>query len=73
MAEKESVPESWVGQEVNVRYTDADAPRWIDCTVDEVGDLGVTVSAGGKTSFLPWSSVIKMDLGHSASVRVRGR
>lgn len=73
MAEKRTVPESWVGQEVNVRYADADTPRWLDCTVEDVGDLGVSVSAEGKTSFFPWSSVIKIDLGHSAPVRMRGR
>lgn len=65
MAENEPVPEAWVGQEVNVRYTDADVPRWLDCTVEEVGEQGVCVSTDEKTTFFPWSSVIKIDLGHS--------
>lgn len=73
MVEKSSVPEAWIGQEVNVRYVDADAPRWLDCTLDEVGEHGVCVSAGAKTSFFPWSSVIKIDLGHVAPARMRGR
>ncbi len=73
MAEKRPVPESWVGREVNVRYADADVPRWLDCMVDEVGEWGVTVSAERKTIFFPWGSVIKIDLGHSDPVRMRGR
>ena len=73
MAEKASVPDSWIGQEVNVRYVDADAPRWLDCTLGEVGEHGVCVSAGEKTSFFPWGSLIKIDLGHAAPSRMRGR
>ncbi|MGB3682942.1 MAG: hypothetical protein WA990_10710 [Rubrobacteraceae bacterium] len=63
-AEKTSVPEAWVGQEINVRYADADVPRWLDCTLDGAGAWGVVVSTGEKTSFFPWDSVIKIDLGH---------
>ena len=73
MAEKRSVPESWVGHEVNVRYTDADVPRWLDCTLDEVGEWGVCASTDEKTSFFPWGSVIKIDLGHSGPISMRGR
>ncbi len=73
MAEKASVPESWVGQEVNVRYVDADVPRWLDCTLSEVGEHGVCASTEDKTSFFPWSSLIKIDLGHAAPARMRGR
>ncbi len=69
MAERAPIPEAWVGREVNVRYADADVPRWLNCMVDEVGELGVSVSAEGKTSFFPWSSVVKIDLGHSDPVR----
>ena len=73
MAEKASVPEAWVGREVNVRYADADVPRWLDCTLDEVGVWGVGVSADEKTSFFPWGSIIKIDLGHGELVRGLGR
>lgn len=73
MTDKPAVPMAWVGREVNVRYVDADAPRWLDCTLDEVGEHGVCVSAGAKTSFFPWSSFIKMDLGHGDTVRRGGR
>lgn len=73
MAEKRPVPESWVGREVNVRYADADVPRWLDCTVEEMGDLGVSVSAEGRSTFFPWGSVIRIDLGHSEPLRMRGR
>lgn len=73
MAEKAPVPEAWVGQEVNVRYTDADVPRWLDCTLDEVGERGVCVSTDEKKSFFPWSNLVKIDLGHSDPVRMRRR
>jgi hypothetical protein len=73
MAERTSVPEAWVGQEVNVRYADADVPRWLDCTLEEVGEQGVCVSADEKTSFFPWSSIIKIDLGHSDPARMMRR
>ncbi|MGF1471268.1 MAG: hypothetical protein ACFB50_05920 [Rubrobacteraceae bacterium] len=74
MTEKRTVPEDWTGEEVNVRYTDADVPRWLDCTLDGVGEHGVYVSADGKTTFFPWSSIIKIDLGHSGPAgRLRGR
>lgn len=73
MTENKSVPEAWVGEEINVRYTDADVPRWLDCTLEEVGEQGLCVSTDDKTSFFPWSSVIKIDLGHSGPVSMRGR
>jgi hypothetical protein len=73
MAEKASVPEAWVGREVNVRYADADVPRWLDCTLDAVGEQGVCVSADDKTSFFPWSSLVKIDLGHSDPARMMRR
>lgn len=73
MAGGESVPEAWVGREVNVRYTDADVPRWLDCTMEEVNVLGVSVSAEGRTTFFPWSSIVKIDLGHGDPVRMRRR
>lgn len=64
-AEKRSVPEVWVGQEVNVRYADADIPRWLDCTLNGVDERGVHASTDDKDTFFPWNSIIKIDLGHS--------
>lgn len=60
---KSLVPESWVGRQVHIRYSDADVPRWIDCTLEEAGEYGVVAVSDEKTTFFPWSSVIKMDLG----------
>lgn len=71
MAESSPVPEAWIGREVHLRYIDADAPRSLDCTLTEVGDRGVCVTAGDETSFFPWSSVIRLDLGHSRLARGR--
>jgi hypothetical protein len=68
MAETAPVPESWVGQEVNLRYVDADAPRSLDCTIREVNDWGVCV-AGERASFFAWSSIVRIDFGHSHPAR----
>jgi hypothetical protein len=68
MAETTSVPQAWVGQEVHLRYVDADAPRSLDCTITEVNDQGVCVAAE-RTSFFTWSSIVRIDLGHSRPAR----
>lgn len=73
MTEQRPVPEAWAGREANVRYADADVPRWLDCTIDEVGEWGVAVSAEGRSTFFPWNSVIKIDLGHTEPARLRRR
>lgn len=65
MTETAPTPEAWIGREVHVRYVDADAPRSINCTLTEVNDRGVCTLAGEETSFFPWGSVIRIDLGHS--------
>jgi hypothetical protein len=65
VAETSPVPEAWNGREVHLRYVDADAPRSLDCTITEVNDRGVCVASGDETSFFPWGSVIRIDLGHS--------
>jgi hypothetical protein len=61
----ETVPDAWVGREAHLRYVDADAPRSLDCTITEVNDRGICVDTGGEVSFFPWSSVVRLDLGHS--------
>jgi hypothetical protein len=68
MAERARVPEAWIGQEVSLRYVDADAPRSLDCKITEVNDWGVCV-AGEKDSFFAWSNVVRIDLGHSRPAR----
>lgn len=69
MAETAPVPDTWVGQNVHLRYVDADVPRSLDCVLEEVNDRGVCVAAGEETSFFPWGNVIRLDLGHSRPVR----
>jgi hypothetical protein len=71
MAETAPVPEAWIGQDVNLRYVDADAPRSLDCTITEVNDRGVCV-ATEKTSFFAWSNIVRIDLGHSRPARGLG-
>ena len=44
-----------------MRYIDADAPRYIDCTIVEVNDRGIGVEAEGSPTFFPWSSVVRID------------
>ena len=70
----ERVPDSWVGRDAHLRYVDADAPRSLDCTITEVNDRGVCVDSGEATSFFPWSSIVRLDLGHSGPAPgLRGR
>ena len=65
----EATPDAWVGQEAHLRYVDADAPRSFNCTIREVNDRGVCVTAGDDTSFFPWSSVVRIDLGPARPAR----
>lgn len=65
MTQTAPTPEAWIGREVHVRYVDADAPRSVNCTLTEVNDRGVCTLSGEVTSFFPWGSVIRIDLGHS--------
>lgn len=69
MAETAPVPDAWIGQDVHLRYVDADVPRSLDCVLEEVNDRGVCVTAGEETTFFPWGNVIRVDLGHSRPVR----
>ena len=65
----QTTPDAWVGQEAHLRYVDADAPRSLNCTIREVNDRGVCVTAGEETSFFPWGSVVRIDLGHARPAR----
>ena len=65
----QTTPDAWVGQETHLRYVDADAPRSLNCTITEVNDRGVCVTAGEETSFFPWASVVRIDLGHARPAR----
>ena len=65
----EATPDAWVGQEAHLRYVDADAPRSFNCKIREVNDRGVSVTAGEETSFFPWGSVVRIDLGHARPAR----
>ena len=62
MVKTTPVPDAWVGQEAHLRYVDADAPRSFNCTIREVNDRGVCVTAGEETSFFPWGSVVRLSL-----------
>ena len=73
MTEKRPAPEAWIGQEVHVRYVDADVPRWLDCTLNGVGEHGVYASTEEKDTFFPWGSVIRIDLGHGDPAELRRR
>lgn len=66
MAKTTPIPEAWIGQEVHVRYAEADEPRSVNCKITEVNDRGICVEGESKTSFFPWSSIVKIDLGHVA-------
>ena len=70
-AAKKPVPEAWIRQEVNVRYTHADVPRRRpDCTLEKPGERGVRVVADEKTTFFPWSSVTKIGSTYSGPAQL---
>ena len=50
-----------------LRYVDA--PRSLNCTIREVNDWGVYIDTGDETSFFPWVSVVRVDLGYSRPAR----
>ena len=54
-------PETWVGRKARLRYVDADVPRWTDCTIVEVNNLGVSVEVESHPAFFPWGSVVRID------------
>ena len=66
MEETKPIPEAWIGQEVHVRYAEADEPRSTNCEITEVNDRGLCVEGEGKTAFFPWGNIIKVEMGHVA-------
>ncbi len=68
-----ALPDAWVGQEVKITYIAAGKTSNVNCTLEEVNDRGVGVNRGNTTSFLPWTSVVIIDRGHSPQERTRTR
>ena len=65
------LPEAWIDQEVNVTYIGAGKTSDVNCTLRDVNDRGVGVDRGDTVSFFPWTSVVRIDRGHSAQRRKR--
>jgi hypothetical protein len=63
------LPEAWIDQEVNVTYIGAGKTSDVNCTLRDVNDRGVGVDRGDTVSFFPWTSVVRIDRGHSAQHR----
>ena len=66
MAKAKQVPDAWIGNEVNLRYVAANRTPSLNCTIEGVSRRGVSVTADEQTTFFPWSSVVRIDLGHKA-------
>jgi hypothetical protein len=71
MAGELVLPDAWVGQQVNVTYIGAGKTNDINCTLRDVNERGVGVDRGDTVSFFPWTSVVRIDRGHSAQRRKR--
>jgi hypothetical protein len=66
MVDPDQIPDAWIGQEVNVTYIAAGKTNDVNCTITQVNDRGVGVERGEKTSFFPWTSIVRIDLGHAS-------
>jgi hypothetical protein len=64
MTESRGTPYTWVGQEVHLIHQTGNERRGVNYTLAEVNDLGVCVSKGARTHFYPWSSILRIGLGH---------
>jgi hypothetical protein len=71
MARELVLPDAWVDQEVNVTYIGAGKTNDVNCTLRDVNERGVGVDRGDTVSFFPWTSVVRIDRGHSAQRRRR--
>ena len=64
MAESAKAPYAWIGQEVHLIHKTGNERRGVNYTLEEVNDLGACVSKGARTHFYPWSSILRIALGH---------
>jgi hypothetical protein len=71
MAGELVLPDAWVDQEVNITYIGAGKTNDVNCTLRDVNVRGVGVDRGDTVSFFPWTSVVRIDRGHSAQRRKR--
>jgi hypothetical protein len=71
MARELVLPDAWVDQEVNITYIGAGKTNDFNCTLRDVNERGVGVDRGNTVSFFPWTSVVRIDRGHSAQRRNR--
>ncbi len=54
----DQIPESWIGQEVKVRYWYGNGRGSVDCTLQAVSEKGIILDIGDTIRFLPWSAVL---------------
>jgi hypothetical protein len=64
VAESAELPYAWIGQEVHLVHQTGNDRRGVNYTLKEVNELGVCVSKGERTHFYPWSSILRIGLGH---------
>jgi hypothetical protein len=71
MAESAKAPQAWIGQEVHLIHKTGNEKRGVNYTLEEVNDLGACVSKGARTHFYPWSSILRIGLGHRPQNKVK--
>jgi hypothetical protein len=64
MTESRGTPYTWVGQEVHLIHQTGNERRGVNYTLEGVNNLGACVSKGARTHFYPWSSILRIALGH---------
>ena len=72
MAESAQAPYAWIGQEVHLIHKSGNDRRGVNYTLEEVNDVGVCVSKGKRTHFYPWSSILRIGLGHRQPAKSTG-
>jgi hypothetical protein len=63
MTEQTPMPDGWIGQEATITHLARNDTRSVNRTIREVNDRGVGVEEGQRTSFFPWTSIVRIDLG----------
>jgi hypothetical protein len=64
MEEPTGLPFAWKGEKVHLEYVAGDSTGTDNGTLEEITERGVWISEETRRYFYPWSSVVRIGLGH---------